>query len=123
VGEADGAARRLAPGPGRGREASGGAGLGARRGRIAREVLSEALVLAGLAGGAGLLLAQAATALIDRIDPVTLPRAQPIAIDARVAGFALLATFLTALVCGAVPAWQVSRSDLMAALPPGLHAP
>jgi putative ABC transport system permease protein len=111
----------LARAAGRRRETSLRAALGASRGRIAREVLAEAVVLAGLAGGAGLLVARAVAALLDRVDPVTLPRAQPIAVDARVAGFALLATFLTALVSGGVPAWQVSRSDLMHALRTGLQ--
>jgi predicted permease len=111
----------LARAAGRRRETSLRAALGASRGRLAREVLAEAAVLAAVAGSAGLALARLAAAALDRIDPVTLPRSQPIAIDARVAGFALLATLVAALVSGLVPAWHVSRSDLMAALRTGLQ--
>jgi predicted permease len=111
----------LARAAGRRRETSLRAALGASRGRLAREVLAEASVLAAVAGGAGLGLARLLAAALDRIDPVTLPRSQPITIDASVAGFALVATLLTALVSGLVPAWHVSRSDLMAALRTGLQ--
>jgi len=111
----------LARAAGRRRETSLRAALGASRGRLAREVLAEASVLAAVAGGAGLGLARLLAAGLDRIDPVTLPRSQPITIDSSVAGFALVATLLTALVSGLVPAWHVSRSDLMAALRTGLQ--
>jgi predicted permease len=111
----------LARAAGRRRETSLRAALGASRGRLAREILAEASVLAAVAGGAGLGLAALLTAVLECIDPVTLPRSQPIAIDARVAGFALVATLLAALVSGLVPAWHVSRSDLMAALRTGLQ--
>jgi predicted permease len=111
----------LARAAGRRRETSLRAALGASRGRLAREILAEASVLAAVAGSAGLGLARLLAAALDRIDPVTLPRSQPITIDAGVAGFALVATLLVALVSGLVPAWHVSRSDLMAALRTGLQ--
>jgi predicted permease len=111
----------LARASGRRRETSLRAALGASRARLAREVLAEASVLAAVAGGGGLLLARLLAGALDRIDPVTLPRSQPIAVDARVACFALAATLLAALVSGLVPAWHLSRSDLMAALRTGLQ--
>jgi len=111
----------LARASGRRRETSLRAALGASRARLAREVLTEASVLAAVAGGAGLGLGRILAGALDRIDPVTLPRSQPIVIDTRVAGFALAATLLAALVSGLVPVWHLSRSDLMAALRTGLQ--
>ena len=111
----------LARASGRRRETALRAALGASRGRLAREVLAEASVLAAVAGGAGLGLAGLIAGALDRIDPFTLPRSLPIAIDTSVAGFTLLATLLAALVSGLVPAWHLSHSDLMAALRTGLQ--
>jgi predicted permease len=103
----------LARAAARRRETSVRVALGASRGQLMRQVLAESFVLAAVAGGFGLLLAHVVCRALEGIDRVSLPRAQPIAIDATVAGFALLVTFAVALVTGLVPAWHVSRSDLM----------
>jgi putative ABC transport system permease protein len=101
----------LARATARRRETSVRVALGASPVQLARQVLADSFVLAAAAGGVGLLLATALRGALERIDRVTLPRSQPVAIDATVAGFALLAVFVTALASGLVPALHVSRSD------------
>jgi len=109
----------LARAAGRRRETSVRAALGASRGRLFRQTLAEAGVLAAVGGVAGLALARAIVAALERVNGATLPRAQPIEIDGTVAAFALAATLVTALLTGLVPAWQGSRADLMAWLRTG----
>jgi predicted permease len=112
----------LARAAGRRREASVRAALGASRARLARHTLAEAGLLAVAGGAVGVGLAAAIVAVLERVDRVTLPRAQPIAIDATVAFFALAATALTAVGTGLVPAWQGARADLMGSLRTALPA-
>ena len=73
------------------------AALGASRGRIARSLLSESVLLALASGVVGLALAQAGLALLRRIAPVELPRVDEIGIDAMV----LLFTVSISLLSGA----------------------
>ena len=74
--------------------------LGANRGRIARALLAESVVL-GLAGGAlGVALAQVAIALLRRIAPVELPRVDDIDIDATVLLFTLGVSLLSGTLFG-----------------------
>jgi putative ABC transport system permease protein len=88
---------------GRQRELAMRAALGASRGRIARELLSEAALL-GLAGGAlGLVFTQAAIALLQRMAPERLPRVDEIGIDPVVLLFTLVISLLTGLLFGLVP--------------------
>jgi FtsX-like permease family len=88
---------------GRHQELAVRASLGASRGRIARQLLAESLVL-GLAGGAvGLLLARAGIALLRRLAPAALPRVDQIAIDPVVLLFALAISLLTGLMFGLIP--------------------
>jgi putative ABC transport system permease protein len=76
--------------------------LGASRGRIARTLLSESLVLA-LAGGAlGVALAQAALVLLRAMAPAELPRVDDIAIDGVVLLFTTLVSVLSGMLCGFV---------------------
>jgi predicted permease len=77
--------------------------LGASRGRIARELLGESLLLA-LAGGAiGLLLARAGIALLVHLAPAGLPRLEEIGLDWTVLLFTLGASGVAALLFGLVP--------------------
>ncbi len=83
--------------------------LGASRGRIAAELLSESLML-GLAGGTlGVLFAQAGIGLLRRMAPVELPRVDEIGIDAVVLLFTLTISFVTALTFGLLPAVRFGR--------------
>ncbi len=109
----------LARAAGRQKEIAIRAALGARRGRLIRQLLTESLLLAGLGGGAGLLLALWITDLFAKIKSVDIPRLEQINIDGRVlaatAGFALLTGILT----GLAPAWRSSRPNVSGRLNDG----
>jgi predicted permease len=76
------------------------AALGASRGRIARALLAESVVLALAGGAAGVALAGAALGLLRSIAPVELPRVHEIAIDVTVLSFALAISLISGLVFG-----------------------
>jgi predicted permease len=88
---------------GRQQELAVRAALGASRGRMARQLLSESVLL-GLAGGAvGLLLAQAGIGLLRRLAPAELPRVDEIGLDPSVLLFALLVSVLSGVLLGLIP--------------------
>jgi putative ABC transport system permease protein len=88
------------------------AALGAGRGRIARQLLMESAVLAASGGLAGILLSIAALPVVIRgATAAGLPRVEAIGLDARVLGAALLATALTVLLAGVIPAWMLARGS------------
>jgi putative ABC transport system permease protein len=104
---------------GRRKEMAIRAALGAGRGRVLQQLLVEALVLAVAGGAAGVLMAQAllragAAMLADQI-----PRADEIAMDARVLLFALGASVLTGVLAGLLPALRAGRASLTDALKEG----
>jgi putative ABC transport system permease protein len=86
--------------------------LGAERGRIARQLLSESLLL-GLAGGAvGVIVAAFATRLFIRLSPADIPRLETVHIDVATLLFALGAALVTSLLFGLAPAVVTWRADL-----------
>lgn len=85
------------------------AALGAGRGRVVRQLLTEAMLLALLGGAAGGVLAVWAKDALVRLAPVDLPRVTEIAVDAGVLGFAFAASVVTGLLFGAAPAWRLYR--------------
>ena len=88
---------------GRQQELAMRAALGASRGRIARELLSETVLL-GLAGGAlGLAFTQAALGVLRRMAPARLPRVDEIGIDSTVLLFTLAISLLAGLLFGLIP--------------------
>ena len=103
----------------RGREIAVRAALGAGRGRIVRQLLTESLVLAGAGCLVGLALAKGTVALLLRISTGQLPRASEVGLDARVLGFAAAASLITGIVFGLIPALPASATDVQGALKQG----
>jgi putative ABC transport system permease protein len=101
----------LARATGRGKEMALRAALGAGRSRLARQLLSESLLLALIGGLAGVLLAWWGTGALASLGPKELPRAHEIRIDFPVLLFALGASLFTGLLFGVVPALRVSQVD------------
>jgi putative ABC transport system permease protein len=92
------------------------ASMGAGRGRLARQLLTESFVLAALGGAAGVLLALATTRAFVRLAPPGIPRLAEVGADWGVLVFAFLLTLLTALAFGAAPALGVARTELAESL-------
>ena len=93
--------------------------LGATRGRIVIQLVTEAAVLAVIGGALGLLVAQALVQGLISIGPADLPRISEIAIDWRVALFTLGVSLGASLLFGLAPALQSSRSDFRSAITNG----
>jgi len=88
------------------------AALGARRGALIRQLLTESVLLA-LAGGAlGLGLSWAATKYFATLGNGNLPQGMPIAMDSRVLLFMLAISVLTGILFGIVPALQLSKTNM-----------
>lgn len=90
--------------------------LGAGRGRLIRQLLTENIVLYLLGGAAGLLLAMWMGNALSAWRPSGLDVPLDLSPDARVLTFALLATLATGVVFGLAPAVRASRPDLLPAL-------
>ena len=110
----------LARATGRRREIAIRAAIGAGRGRIIRQLLTESVLLA-LAGGAlGLWVGMIGVRALLRAYPASLPRLGPqgvyLAMDAHVLVFTLLASLVTGVLFGLIPALQSSRTDLTSVL-------
>jgi len=103
----------------RGKEIALRAALGASRGRIIRQLLTESVLLAGLGGLLGLLIAQWGTEALVAAVPQNIPRVSAIQLDGAVLGFTLLLSLATGIIFGLVPAWQASHVDLNTALKSG----
>jgi len=95
------------------------AALGATRGRLVRQLLTEALLLAAAGAALGILLAEGLIALLVRLAPGDLPRFDAVDLDGRVFLFTLGASLLTVVVFGLVPALHTARVDLHEALKSG----
>ncbi len=109
----------LARATARAREIAVRSALGAGRGRIIRQLLTESLIVALLGAGAGLLLAAWGLDFIDAAVPSDRPFWMVFSIDGRVLLFTLVVAVVTAVVFGLAPAWQISSSRLNDALKEG----
>jgi putative ABC transport system permease protein len=85
--------------------------LGAGRGHIIRQLLTESLLLATTGGAIGVVLASWTTSVIVRQAPGNLPAIDRLAINGRVLMFTTLVSLLTGFLCGIVPAWRYSLMD------------
>ncbi len=95
------------------------AALGAGRGRVLRQLLTESLILSLLGGGAGLLLAAGGTRLLLRFSPERIPRLEQVSLDGTVLAFTFGVSLLTGLLFGAAPALRLARADLWTRLQEG----
>jgi predicted permease len=93
--------------------------LGAARGRIVRQLLTESLVIAGAAAALGTLLAVGGVRALVASLPSGFPRAAEIRLDSTVFAFTLLVALATGLIFGLVPALTASRTDLQQGLREG----
>ncbi len=113
----------LARGAGRARELSTRAALGASRGRIARQLFTESVVL-GLCGGAlGVFLAVGAVGMLVAASPPGVPRIEQANLDAVALLFAVGISLLSSVVFGMAPLLRATRRDLQAALREGGRTP
>ena len=92
--------------------------VGATRGRIVRQLLTESLILSAFGGGLGLVVAAFSFEFLKTLIPPGLV-AGTLRIELRVLGYALLVSVLTGIIFGLVPALQASRVDLNEALKQG----
>ena len=104
---------------GRKQELAVRAALGAGRGRIARELLIESMLLGLLGGVAGLFVARGGLEALLALRPAGLPRLDQIAIDPRALAFTLALSLLAGLLFGLLPALRYARPSLAPALRSG----
>jgi len=88
------------------------AALGAGRGRLVRQLLTESMLLALIGGVLGTLLAAWGLQLLLALAPEDVPRLHETAIDGRVLIFTVVLSLLTGLIFGLLPAREATRLDL-----------
>jgi len=96
--------------------------LGASRGRIIQELLTESLLISFLGGGLGLGLAVVGLRFFVGISPQNLPRVAEISIDGAVLVFTFLLSILTGIAFGMAPALHLSKTDALSALKEGTRS-
>jgi predicted permease len=92
------------------------AALGASRGRIIRQLLTESVLLSLMGGVLGVILCLASMNLIHSLGTRSIPRLAEVGIDSRVLLFTLLLSIFSGILFGLAPALRVSRVDLNIAL-------
>jgi len=104
---------------GRERELAVRAALGAGRGRLVRQLLTESVILSVIGGAIGLGIAAVATRALLTLNPGTLPAMFTPSIDSRVLMFSIVAAVVTGVLVGLVPALRVAGIDLHGSLKDG----
>jgi len=91
--------------------------LGASRTRLVRQLLTESLLLAGVAGALGAALAYAGLpAILSLVPPNTIPDEADIRLNGSVLIFTLIVSVIASVACGLAPALHTSRRDLAASM-------
>ena len=119
----------LARGTARRREIAVRLAIGASRGRIVRQILTECVVLAGAGGVLGALLGAAGVTMVKQLATVEapgifrlmfgvsiLPRGHEVGVDLKVLGIAFAIAAITSLLFGVLPAWHLSRTNHLHAI-------
>ncbi|MBN1206295.1 MAG: ABC transporter permease [Myxococcaceae bacterium] len=102
---------QLARAAARGRELAMRTALGASPGRIARQLLTESVLLSGMGGVLGLVLAGWMLPMLLALVPREVPRLEEVHIDGSVLVFTLSVSVLTGLLFGLLPAWHATQLD------------
>jgi predicted permease len=108
---ADEANLLLADGLSRRREIAVCLALGASRRRIFGQALRESLLIAGVGGALGTLLAWSGLKLLVAASPAELPRLEEVSLSGHALAFAVLITTLAGILAGLAPAWQTFSAD------------
>jgi len=103
----------------RAREFAIRAALGASQIRVVRQLLTESVLLSGIGGALGLMLALGGTKMVLRLMPGTLPRASEVSIDLPVLLFTAALSLFSGIVFGLAPALKTSRVNLQEAISEG----
>jgi putative ABC transport system permease protein len=98
------------------------AAVGAGRGRLVRQMLTESLLLSVIGGVAGLLLAWLGVKTLVALAPDNLAQLRVSRIDGSALSFTFLATLLTGVTAGLIPAAQASQIDLNESLKDGVRS-
>jgi predicted permease len=93
--------------------------LGAGRGRLVMQLLTESVLLSLLGGLAGMAVSAVSLYVVEKIHPGNIPRLDELGMDWRVLAFTLAISILTGIVFGLAPALRASRVDLNSALKAG----
>jgi putative ABC transport system permease protein len=93
--------------------------LGAGRGRLLRQLLTESLVLALVGGLVGIFLANAGVELLKQLGPQSLPRLDEVSVNGAALAFTFVTAIFTAILFGFGPAFKASRHDLTQSLKEG----
>ncbi|MFP5265264.1 MAG: ABC transporter permease [Blastocatellia bacterium] len=96
--------------------------LGASRGRVARQLLTESMLLSAFGGALGLLVAWWGVKGLVALSSDNIPRVKEVGIDGRVLGFTALVSLVTGIAFGLIPAIQASRADLNETLKEGARS-
>src|ERR1022692_5028935 len=104
------------------REISIRTAIGAGRFRILRQLITENLLLAILAGSLALAIANWGVELVRSHGPATLPRLKEVRLDGTVLAFTALVSALTAVLFGLVPAWLATKAAPVSGLREGGRA-
>src|SRR5712691_7933548 len=109
----------LARAAGREKEVAIRTALGAGWQRLARQLLTESVLLGIMGGAAGLLIARWSLYVVRTVNPGNIPRLEAIGIDGRVLAFTFGVSILTGIVFGLAPALRAAKVDLNSALKSG----
>jgi putative ABC transport system permease protein len=101
---------------GRRRELATRGALGASRGRLVRQLITESVLIAVVSCVLGLILAHLGVAVLVSWAPATLPRLSEIALDRVAFLFSVAVSIGTGVLCGLAPALRATRADITAAL-------